>query len=229
MSIGEPIVPSGVVETVEDAHGPARWQIGYPVIVRPAYTLGGTGGGIADNARAARAKSPKTACASRAWARCSSRSCIAGWKEIEFEVMRDATGSAITICSMENVDPVGIHTGDSIVVAPAQTLGEPRALQCCMPRRSRLSRRLASRAAATSSSPLTPTPWNMPSSRSTPACRAPRRWPARPPAIPIAKVATKLAVGYRLDEILNTVTGKTYACSEPAIDYVVRQVPQVAL
>ena len=223
MAIGEPIVPSGVVETVEDAKTLAQ-QIGYPVIVRPAYTLGGTGGGIAETPEQLVEITENGLRYSRVGQVLIER-CIAGWKEIEFEAMRDASGCAITICSMENVDPVGIHTGDSIVVAPAQTLGDA---EMTMLHNSALKiiTALGIEGGCNVQFALHPDSFEYALIEVNPRLSRSSALASKATGFPIAKVATKLAVGYRLDEILNTVTGKTYACSEPAIDYLVLKFPK---
>ena len=223
MSIGEPIVPSGVVETVEDAKALAL-QIGYPVIVRPAYTLGGTGGGIAETPEHLVEIAENGLRHSRVGQVLIER-CIAGWKEIEFEAMRDASGCAITICSMENVDPVGIHTGDSIVVAPAQTLGEPE-LSMLHASALKIITALGIEGGCNVQFALDPDSMEYALIEVNPRLSRSSALASKATGFPIAKVATKLAVGYRLDEILNTVTGKTYACSEPAVDYVVLKFPK---
>ena len=223
MSIGEPIVPSGVVETVEDAKALAL-QIGYPVIVRPAYTLGGTGGGIAETPEQLVEIAENGLRHSRVGQVLIER-CIAGWKEIEFEAMRDASGCAITICSMENVDPVGIHTGDSIVVAPAQTLGEPE-LSMLHASALKIITALGIEGGCNVQFALDPDSMEYALIEVNPRLSRSSALASKATGFPIAKVATKLAVGYRLDEILNTVTGKTYACSEPAVDYVVLKFPK---
>ncbi len=223
MSIGEPIVPSGVVETVEDAKALAL-QIGYPVIVRPAYTLGGTGGGIAETPEQLVEIAENGLRHSRVGQVLIER-CIAGWKEIEFEAMRDASGCAITICSMENFDPVGVHTGDSIVVAPAQTLGEPE-LSMLHASALKIITALGIEGGCNVQFALDPDSMEYALIEVNPRLSRSSALASKATGFPIAKVATKLAVGYRLDEILNTVTGKTYACSEPAVDYVVLKFPK---
>ena len=174
----QPIIPSKVVEDLNDALDFAE-VIGYPVIVRPAFTMGGTGGGICED----REKLHEIATNGLRLSPIHQilvEKCIAGWKEIEYEVMRDAKGNVITVCNMENMDPVGIHTGDSIVVAPARRC-RTRNTRCCVPQPWTSSPSWASRAAATASSPSSRTASSMRSSRSTPVCPAPRRWPPRPP------------------------------------------------
>ena len=151
--------------------------------------------------------------------------CLVGWQEIEYEVMRDADDTCIAVCSMENVDPLGVHTGDSIVVAPVQTLTDA-VHQRLRSAASRSSARSASRAAATSSSRCRPTPPSTRSSRSTRASRAPARWPSEATGYPIARVAAQIAVGRRLAEIPNVVTGTTVAAFEPALDYLVVKLPR---
>ena len=223
MEIGEPIVPSGVVENLEDAHALAK-EIGYPVIVRPAYTLGGTGGGIAATPEELDEIAQNGLRLSRVGQVLIER-CIAGWKEIEFEAMRDASGCAITICSMENVDPVGIHTGDSIVVAPAQTLGDAE-LSMLHSATLKIITALGIEGGCNIQFALNPDSFEYALIEVNPRLSRSSALASKATGFPIAKVATRVAVGYRLDEILNTVTGTTYACNEPAIDYVVLKFPK---
>lgn len=221
--IGEPCIPSRVVQTIEDALSFSE-ETGYPVVVRPAYTLGGTGGGIAEN----REQLIEIATAGLRLSRVNQvliEKCISGWKEIEFEVMRDSKGNAITVCSMENVDPVGIHTGDSIVVAPAQTLSD-REYQMLRTAALKIISELkivggcnVQLAMHTGSFEYAVIEVNPRVSRSSALA-------SKATGYPIAKVATKVAVGYSLDEIKNVVTGKTCACFEPVLDYIVVKVPK---
>ncbi len=221
--IGEPCIPSKVVETVEDAMDFAK-VIEYPVIVRPAFTLGGTGGGIAYNeaelheiATNGLRLSPIT--------QILVEKCISGWKEIEFEVIRDAKGNAITVCSMENVDPVGVHTGDSIVVAPAVTLATA---EYSMLRQAALNivQALDVEGGCNCQFALKPDSFEYAVIEVNPRVSRSSALASKATGYPIAKVAAKIAVGYALDEILNQVTGKTYACFEPAIDYMVVKFPK---
>ena len=223
LEIGEPIVPSGVVETVEDAKRLAR-EIGYPVIVRPAYTLGGTGGGIAQNEEELAEIASNGIMLSRVGQVLIER-CISGWKEIEFEVMRDAAGSVITVCSMENFDPVGVHTGDSIVVAPALTLAD-KEYEMLRTSALKIISALGIEGGCNIQFALHPDSFEYALIEVNPRLSRSSALASKATGYPIARVASKIAVGYRLDEILNSVTGKTYSCFEPAIDYVVVKFPK---
>ena len=223
LKIGEPIIASEVVETVEDA---IRFtdSIGYPVIIRPAYTLGGTGGGIAYD----QADLERIAEAGIRLSRVNQilvEKCIAGWKEIEYEVMRDGKGNAITICNMENIDPVGIHTGDSVVVAPSQTLCDK---EYQMLRSSALSiiAELGIEGGCNVQYALHPDSFEYAVIEVNPRVSRSSALVSKATGYPIAKVAAKIAVGYGLDEIMNAVTGKTYACFEPTLDYCVIKFPR---
>ncbi len=222
-SINEPCIESVIVHTVEEALQFAA-KVGYPLVVRPAYTLGGTGGGMADNELQLAATCRHGLRASRV-NQCLIERSVAGWKEIEFEVMRDACGNSIIVCSMENLDPVGIHTGDSIVLAPAQTL---TSIEYQMLRNASLNIIAALKicggcniqfAMNTKSMEYYVIEVNPRVSRSSALA-------SKATGYPIAKVTAKIAVGYNLDEIKNGVTGKTYACFEPTIDYVVCKFPR---
>ncbi len=222
--IGEPCIPSKVVETVEDALDFANNVIGYPVIVRPAFTLGGTGGGIAANEDELREiagnglrLSPIT--------QVLIEKCIAGWKEIEFEVIRDSKGNVITVCSMENFDPVGVHTGDSIVIAPAVTLTD-REYQMLRTAALNIISELKVEGGCNCQFALHPTSFEYAVIEVNPRVSRSSALASKATGYPIAKVATRIAIGYTLDEILNQVTGKTYACFEPALDYVVVKFPK---
>ena len=223
--IGEPCIPSKVVETVEDAVEFAK-VIDYPVIVRPAFTLGGTGGGIAYNEEELRDISTNGLRLSPI-TQVLIEKCISGWKEIEFEVIRDSKGSVITVCSMENFDPVGVHTGDSIVIAPAVTLSDK---EYQMLRRAALNiiSELKVEGGCNCQFALHPTSFEYAVIEVNPRVSRSSALASKATGYPIAKVATKIAIGYSLDEILNQVTGKTYACFEPAIDYVVIKFPKWA-
>ncbi len=223
--IGEPCIPSKVVETVEDAVDFAK-QISYPVIVRPAFTLGGTGGGIAydedqlrDIATNGLRLSPIT--------QVLIEKCISGWKEIEFEVIRDRKGNVITVCSMENFDPVGVHTGDSIVIAPAVTLSD-REYQMLRTASLNIISELKVEGGCNCQFALHPESMEYAVIEVNPRVSRSSALASKATGYPIAKVATKIAVGYTLDEIINQVTGKTYACFEPALDYVVIKFPKWA-
>ncbi|MDR0919157.1 MAG: carbamoyl-phosphate synthase large subunit, partial [Oscillospiraceae bacterium] len=223
--IGEPCIPSKVVETVEDALDFAE-VITYPVIVRPAFTLGGTGGGIAANrdelyeiATNGLRLSPIT--------QVLIEKCISGWKEIEFEVIRDAKGNVITVCSMENFDPVGVHTGDSIVIAPAVTLTD-REYQMLRTASLNIINELKVEGGCNCQFALHPTSYEYAVIEVNPRVSRSSALASKATGYPIAKVATRIAIGYTLDEIINQVTGKTYACFEPALDYVVVKFPKWA-
>ena len=221
--INEPCIKSKVVEVVEDALEFAD-EIGYPVIVRPAYTLGGSGGGIAET-RQQLIEIATTGLRLSRVTQALIEKCISGWKEIEYEVVRDGKGNVITICNMENIDPVGVHTGDSIVVAPSQTLSDK---EYQMLRSSALNIITAMGieggcnvqfALHTESMEYAVIEVNPRVSRSSALA-------SKATGYPIAKVSAKIAIGYSLDEITNTVTGKTYACFEPSLDYVVVKLPK---
>ena len=223
--INQPCIPSKVVETVEDAVDFAK-EIHYPVIVRPAFTLGGTGGGIADNEEMLRdicknglRLSPIT--------QVLIEKCISGWKEIEFEVIRDRKGNVITVCSMENFDPVGIHTGDSIVIAPAVTLTD-REYQMLRTAAINIISELKVEGGCNCQFALHPTSMQYAVIEVNPRVSRSSALASKATGYPIAKVATRIAIGYTLDEIINQVTGKTYACFVPALDYVVVKYPKWA-
>ena len=222
-SIGQPVVPSKVVETVEDAMAFAG-EIGYPVIVRPAFTLGGTGGGIAatpeelhEIAQGGLRLSPIT--------QVLIEKCISGWKEIEFEVMRDKNGNAITVCSMENLDPVGVHTGDSIVIAPAVTLAD-KEYQMLRSAALRIITAMGIEGGCNCQFALNPDSFQYAVIEVNPRVSRSSALASKATGYPIARVAAKIAIGYTLDEIPNEVTGKTCACFEPALDYVVVKFPK---
>ncbi|MDF2567518.1 MAG: carbamoyl-phosphate synthase large subunit [Oscillospiraceae bacterium] len=223
-SICEPCIPSKVVTTVEDAVDFSNNVIGYPVIVRPAFTLGGTGGGIANNeeelrdiARNGLRLSPIT--------QVLIEKCISGWKEIEFEVIRDSKGNVITVCSMENFDPVGVHTGDSIVVAPAVTLTD-KEYQMLRTASLNIISELKVEGGCNCQFALHPESMEYAVIEVNPRVSRSSALASKATGYPIAKVATKIAIGYSLDEIINQVTGKTYACFEPALDYIVVKFPK---
>ena len=222
--IGEPVAASKVVTTVED--GVAFTQtIGYPVVLRPAYTLGGSGGGIAHNEPELREILENGLRLSRVGEVLVER-CIAGWKEIEYEVMRDSAGNCITVCNMENIDPVGVHTGDSIVVAPSQTLGDK---EYQMLRNSALNiiDELGVEGGCNVQFALNPDTFDYCVIEVNPRVSRSSALASKATGYPIAKVTAKIALGYHLDEIKNAVTGKTFASFEPALDYCVVKVPRL--
>ena len=221
--IGEPVVASKVVGSAEDAVAFAK-EIGFPVVVRPAYTLGGTGGGMADDEGSLRAVCETGLRASRVHQVLIER-WIAGWKEIEFEVMRDNKGNVITVCSMENMDPVGVHTGDSIVVAPCQTLTN-KEYQMLRTAALNIISALNIQGGCNVQFALEPSSLQYAVIEVNPRVSRSSALASKATGYPIAKVSTKIAIGYNLDEIVNAVTGKTYACFEPAIDYIVVKFPK---
>lgn len=221
--IGEPIPESAIVHSVEESVEFAN-TIGYPVIVRPAYTLGGTGGGTCQNEKELRLTAAKGLKNSPIKQVLIERS-VAGYKEIEFEVMRDGHDNCITICSMENIDPVGIHTGDSIVVAPAQTLTDEE-YQMLRTASIKIIRNLKIAGGCNVQFALDPFSKKYYVIEVNPRVSRSSALASKATGYPIAKVTTKIAVGYTLDEIPNTVTGMTSACFEPAVDYVVLKVPR---
>ena len=222
-SINEPCIASKVVHDVDDALSFAR-EIGLPVIVRPAYTLGGTGGGIANTME----ELAEIAGSGIRMSRVNEilvEKCIAGWKEIEYEVMRDRKGNCITICSMENIDPVGIHTGDSIVVAPAQTLSD-KEYQMLRTSAIKIISALKIEGGCNVQFALNPNSFEYAVIEVNPRVSRSSALASKATGYPIAKVASKIALGLTLDEIKNEVTGKTYACFEPVIDYAVVKIPK---
>ena len=223
-SIGQPCVTSDVVESVDAAVTFAE-SIGYPVIVRPAYTLGGTGGGIAYDEPSLREIADRGIHLSRVGQVLIER-CIAGWKEIEFEVMRDSAGNVIQICSMENLDPVGVHTGDSIVVAPTQTLAN-REFQMLRSAALDIISALEIEGGCNVQFALNPDSFEYAVIEVNPRVSRSSALASKATGYPIAKVAAKVALGYTLDEIPNAVTGKTTACFEPTIDYCVLKIPRL--
>ena len=222
--IGQPVIASDIAETVEQAVEVANRIGGYPVIVRPAFTLGGEGGGAANNEDELRIIAQTGLDASPITQILVERA-IFGWKEIEFETMRDAAGNTIAICSMENVDPVGVHTGDSIVVAPAQTLGVP---EFNMLRRAALDivSHLEIVGGCNVQFALHPTSFEYAVIEVNPRVSRSSALASKATGYPIAKMTTRLALGYTLDEIKNDITGKTCACFEPTVDYIVVKFPK---
>ena len=222
--IGQPCVTSEVVESVEDAVSFAN-TIGYPVIVRPAYTLGGTGGGIAYDEPSLREIADRGINLSRVNQVLIER-CIAGWKEVEFEVLRDSAGNVITVCSMENIDPVGVHTGDSIVVAPTQTLANEE-FQMLRTAALDIISALEIEGGCNCQFALNPDSFEYAVIEVNPRVSRSSALASKATGYPIAKVAAKVALGYTLDEIPNAVTGKTKACFEPTLDYCVLKIPRL--
>ena len=221
--IGQPCIPSKVVTTVEDAEAFAL-EIGYPVIIRPAFTLGGSGGGIVNNQEELREVAANGLALSPITQILVEKS-IAGWKEIEFEVMRDSKGNTITVCSMENLDPVGVHTGDSIVIAPTVTLSD-KEYQMLRSAALKIIDELGVEGGCNCQFALHPTSFEYAVIEVNPRVSRSSALASKATGYPIAKVATKIAIGYTLDEIKNAVTGKTYAAFEPALDYVAVKFPK---
>ena len=222
-SIGEPVIDSTIVNTVEQALDFAE-EMGYPLIVRPAYTLGGTGGGIAKDEATLREIAQSGLDASRVH-QCLIERSVAGYKEIEYEVLRDGKGNCITVCSMENIDPVGIHTGDSIVTAPAQTLRD-KEYQMLRSAAIRIIDALGIEGGCNVQYALDTDSMQYYLIEVNPRVSRSSALASKATGYPIAKIAAKIAIGYGLDEIVNGVTGKTYACFEPTIDYVVMKFPR---
>lgn len=221
--LNEPVPPSAIIHTLEEAYVFVE-EIGYPVIVRPAYTLGGTGGGICQNEEelieivtSGLKHSPVT--------QCLLEKSIAGFKEIEYEVMRDSNDNAIVVCNMENIDPVGVHTGDSIVVAPSQTLSD-REYQLLRNASLKIIRALKIEGGCNVQLALDPYSFNYYIIEVNPRVSRSSALASKATGYPIAKLAAKIAVGLTLDEMMNPVTGKTYASFEPALDYVVSKIPR---
>jgi len=222
--INQPVVPSDIAYTVDECVAVARKIGGYPVIVRPAYTLGGAGGGVAHDEEELRLiahnglmLSPITQVLIEKY--------IGGWKEIEFEVLRDGAGNVITVCSMENMDPVGIHTGDSIVIAPAVTLSD-KEYQMLRSASLNIISELGIEGGCNCQFALDPDSFRYGVIEVNPRVSRSSALASKATGYPIAKVATKIALGYTLDEIKNDVTGKTYASFEPTLDYVVVKLPK---
>ena len=222
-SINQPCIPSEVVTTVDDALSFAE-EIGYPVIVRPAFTLGGSGGGIASNRDELIATATNGLKASPITQILVEKS-VSGWKEIEFEVMRDHIGNSITVCSMENFDPVGVHTGDSIVIAPTVTLAD-KEYQMLRSAALKIIDALNIAGGCNCQFALNPDSFEYAVIEVNPRVSRSSALASKATGYPIAKVATKIALGYNLDEIRNAVTGTTYAAFEPAIDYVAVKFPK---
>lgn len=222
-NLNEPVPESEIVHTLEEAKKFVD-EVGYPIIVRPAYTLGGTGGGICENeadlkeiVSSGLKNSPVT--------QCLLEKSIAGYKEIEYEVMRDADDQAIVVCHMENIDPVGVHTGDSVVVAPCQTLSD-REIQLLRNVSLKLIRALGIEGGCNVQLALDPESFQYYVIEVNPRVSRSSALASKATGFPIAKLAAKIAVGYTLDEIMNPVTEKTYACFEPTLDYIVTKIPR---
>ncbi len=222
--IGEPCAASQVVHNIEDGIKFTN-TIGYPVVLRPAYTLGGSGGGIAHNEQELMDILSNGLRLSRVGEVLVER-CIAGWKEIEYEVMRDAKGNCITVCNMENIDPVGIHTGDSIVVAPSQTLGD-KEYQMLRTSALNIISELNITGGCNVQYALHPESFEYCVIEVNPRVSRSSALASKATGYPIAKVAAKIALGYNLDEIKNAITGKTYASFEPMLDYCVVKIPRL--
>ena len=222
--IGEPVAASLVVENVADGLAFAN-EIGYPVVLRPAYTLGGSGGGIARNSEQLVEILENGLRLSRVGQVLVER-CIAGWKEIEYEVMRDSKGNCITVCNMENIDPVGVHTGDSIVVAPSQTLGD-KEYQMLRTSALNIISELNITGGCNVQYALNPESFEYCVIEVNPRVSRSSALASKATGYPIAKVAAKIALGYTLDEIKNAITGKTYASFEPMLDYCVVKIPRL--
>ena len=221
--IGEPVIPSGIANSVDEALAVAD-RIGYPVIVRPAFTLGGAGGGSAANSRELKEIAGVGLDMSPITQVLIERS-VAGWKEIEFEVMRDSVGNVIAVCSMENLDPVGVHTGDSIVVAPALTLSD-KEYQMLRSASLNIISALGIVGGCNCQFALNPDSFEYAVIEVNPRVSRSSALASKATGYPIAKVTTQIALGYTLDEIKNEITGKTCACFEPTLDYVVVKLPK---
>lgn len=222
--IGEPCIPSKVVTTYEDAVDFVHNQIGFPAIIRPAFTLGGTGGGIVNNDRELDEIAHNGLHRSPIH-QILVEKCISGWKEVEFEVMRDSTGNVITVCSMENFDPVGVHTGDSIVIAPTVTLAD-KEYQMLRSAALNIISALEIEGGCNCQFALNPDSFEYAVIEVNPRVSRSSALASKATGYPIAKVATLIAVGFTLDEIPNFVTKKTKACFEPVLDYVVVKMPK---
>ncbi|MDY3828796.1 MAG: carbamoyl-phosphate synthase large subunit, partial [Clostridium sp.] len=221
--INEPVIESDIITDLETGVNYAA-KIGYPVIVRPAYTLGGTGGGIANNEEELRVILESGLQLSTIGQVLIEKS-VKGWKEVEYEVMRDSYGNCITVCNMENIDPVGIHTGDSIVVAPSQTLSD-KEYQMLRTASINIINAVGIEGGCNVQFALNPNSFQYAVIEINPRVSRSSALASKATGYPIAKLAAKIALGYGLDEIKNAVTQKTYACFEPALDYVVCKIPK---
>ncbi|MCL6628150.1 MAG: carbamoyl-phosphate synthase large subunit, partial [Armatimonadetes bacterium] len=222
--IGEPVPESWIIQSVEELHQLLSENPPYPLIVRPAYTLGGTGGGIAHDADELLDICKRGMALSMRHQVMVERSLI-GWKEIEYEVMRDSAGNCITICNMENLDPMGVHTGDSIVVAPSQTLSD-KEYQMLRSAALRIIRALKIEGGCNVQFALSPHSFDYYVIEVNPRVSRSSALASKATGYPIARVSAKIAVGLRLDEIRNAVTKETLACFEPVLDYVVVKIPR---
>jgi carbamoyl-phosphate synthase large subunit len=221
--IGEPVIPSLVVNDLENALKFAN-ESGYPLIIRPAFTLGGTGGGIVQN-EAELIETVNNGLRMSPINQVLVEKCISGWKEIEFEVVRDSIGNVITVCSMENFDPVGVHTGDSIVIAPAVTLSD-KEYQMLRTASLNIINELGVEGGCNCQFALHPDSFEYAVIEVNPRVSRSSALASKATGYPIARIATKIAIGYTLGEIKNEITGKTFACFEPALDYVVVKLPR---
>ena len=221
--INEPVIESDIITDLEAGIAYAA-KIGYPVIVRPAYTLGGTGGGIAENEQQLR-ETLESGLQLSTIHQCLIEKSVKGWKEVEYEVMRDSYGNCITVCNMENIDPVGIHTGDSIVVAPSQTLSD-KEYQMLRTASINIINAVGIEGGCNVQFALNPNSFEYAVIEINPRVSRSSALASKATGYPIAKLAAKISLGYGLDEIKNAVTQKTYACFEPALDYVVCKIPK---
>ena len=221
--MGQPLIPSDTAEDLDTALKIAG-EIGYPVIVRPAFTLGGTGGGIAGTEEELRVIA-KSGLDMSPISQILVEKCISGWKEIEFETMRDSAGNAVAVCSMENLDPVGIHTGDSIVVAPALTLAD-KEYQMLRSASLDIISEIGIVGGCNCQFALNPDSFEYAVIEVNPRVSRSSALASKATGYPIAKISTRIALGYTLDEIKNDITGKTCACFEPTLDYVVVKLPK---
>lgn len=221
--LGQPVPESEIIHSLEEAYAFVE-EIGYPVIVRPAFTMGGTGGGICSNEKEL-IEIVTSGIKNSPVGQCLLEKSIAGFKEIEYEVMRDSSDNAIVVCNMENFDPVGVHTGDSIVVAPSQTMSD-REYQLLRNASLKIIRALKIEGGCNVQLALDPDSFNYYVIEVNPRVSRSSALASKATGYPIAKLAAKIAVGLTLDEMLNPVTGKTYACFEPALDYVVTKIPR---
>ena len=221
-SLGEPVLPSEIAENLEDGLKAAK-EIGFPVVLRPAFTLGGTGGGFAEDEEEFMVMM-KNALALSPVHQVLVEKSIKGYKEIEYEVMRDANGNCITVCNMENIDPVGVHTGDSIVVAPSQTLGD-KEYQMLRTSALNIINELQITGGCNVQYALNPDSFEYCVIEVNPRVSRSSALASKATGYPIAKVTAKIALGYHLDEIKNAITQKTYASFEPLLDYCVVKIP----
>src|SRR6056297_679324 len=222
-SIGEPVIEGMIASSLQEASEQAD-EIGYPIVVRPAYTLGGTGGGIAAD-REELEKIVPVGLAYSAVGQVLIEKSVKGWKEIEYEMIRDNKGNCITVCNMENIDPVGIHTGDSIVVAPSQTLSD-KEYQMLRSSALKIIRALGIEGGCNVQYALDPDTFQYQVIEVNPRVSRSSALASKATGYPIAQVSARIALGYTLDEIENAITKETKACFEPALDYVVAKIPR---